>query len=237
MSSFLEFIPHYVLVCLPAIAIIGAAPFSGLKMKIFWMLHCLGCPFTGLIYYCNVENNETALCTYWLTSDHYVINIEKSENEKNEEDPLESQPTINQINAMNQCIAEPSIQERIAPLGLAIPIVIGIYTAIARAIGPCTNKDWAYFPVAFAWTLPAILRIVFGRKIVFKDPIQILGKDKIRVRKYSRTELDYKNNKTAHAIITAFASVTLHWIVVILAYFTPPIGFGEKSVSGNKYIH
>src|SRR6266496_1673725 len=47
-------IPQYVLGSLPAIAIVGETPREKFAEKIAWVLRCLGCPFTGLFYSCNV---------------------------------------------------------------------------------------------------------------------------------------------------------------------------------------
>ncbi|CAG8753410.1 3956_t:CDS:1, partial [Acaulospora colombiana] len=33
---------------------LGATPYKGLKNKLPWMFRCLGCPFLGLFYFCNV---------------------------------------------------------------------------------------------------------------------------------------------------------------------------------------
>ncbi|GBC04558.1 hypothetical protein RclHR1_05730014 [Rhizophagus clarus] len=86
-------------------------------------------------------------------------------------------------------------------------------------------------------------------------------KQKIRVKKFRE---DILNSKIAHTMLTAAFSMLMPWLSVILAYFTKPIGFacrskfltvvcsiwtfnslmayvlhvkGERTVSGNKYIH
>src|SRR6266542_605932 len=61
-------VPQYVLGCLPAIATIGAAPDNGLMNKLIWIFRALGCPFSGLFYFCN----EKSMCAYWLTSNSFV---------------------------------------------------------------------------------------------------------------------------------------------------------------------
>src|SRR5438034_1505201 len=73
ISKLLNPIPQYVVGCLPAIAIVGESPKEKFTGKLVWVLRCLGCPFTGLLYSCNVGKSAVNLCIYWLTSNHFLL--------------------------------------------------------------------------------------------------------------------------------------------------------------------
>ncbi|KAF0457162.1 hypothetical protein F8M41_001243 [Gigaspora margarita] len=62
-------IPHYLVGALPVIITLGATPHSGLTAKIQRLFLCLGCPFIGLLYFCNISNNKPEMCAYWLKSE------------------------------------------------------------------------------------------------------------------------------------------------------------------------
>ncbi|CAG8575986.1 11832_t:CDS:2 [Gigaspora rosea] len=226
-------IPQYVLVCLPALATIGTAPYSSLKKKMFWIFRCLGCPFTGLFYSCNTADNAIAICIYWLSSKHFCIKGEEGISSPHcrpvGHHSMVIQPTTEQKVKMDHCISDPTILERISSGVSLYYICVGIIIGIARAVGPCIETDWPYIPLTLAWTLPAVLKRVLGRKLVIKDPRKVLENEKILINKYSETEVDDKNSTDTHVFITALASVLVPWIVVILAYFSPPIGFGCRS--------
>ncbi|CAG8819537.1 22929_t:CDS:2, partial [Gigaspora margarita] len=83
----------------------------------------------------------------------------------------------NLIKAMKRCNTEQSIKDRLLlTLNLVFYICYGISLAIARAIGPCTNKDWAYLPVALSWTLAPII-VIIGHwmrwKLCIEEPFNI----------------------------------------------------------------
>uniref|UniRef100_U9U4L9 Uncharacterized protein n=1 Tax=Rhizophagus irregularis (strain DAOM 181602 / DAOM 197198 / MUCL 43194) TaxID=747089 RepID=U9U4L9_RHIID len=167
--------PQYVLGCGPAVATIGTSPESGLINKLLWLLRCLGCPFTGLFYACGIRNDPIAMSIYWLTSDHFrrdgnilpyrpfgLYTMKIAEDERNEE----------VIRLLKECMAEASVLGRLSSLASAYYIFLGIFTGLIKAlqIGPCTEEDWPYLPLALAWTLPAICRRVFGGKMIVNDP-------------------------------------------------------------------
>src|SRR6266542_5177382 len=79
-------IPQYVLGSLPAIAIVGETPREKFAEKIAWVLRCLGCPFTGLFYSCNVGSAKTDKCLYWLPSDYF-----------NTENNIDGQPVLSEL--------------------------------------------------------------------------------------------------------------------------------------------
>src|SRR6266542_4745851 len=91
-------VPQYVLGCLPVIATGGTAPDNGLMNKILWIIRTLGCPFSALFYFCNIDEKE--MCAYWLASDSFVREKENREN------------TINTVNTVNIENTENSISYR-----------------------------------------------------------------------------------------------------------------------------
>ncbi|CAG8584368.1 5364_t:CDS:1 [Cetraspora pellucida] len=73
-------IPQYVLGSLPIITIIGTTPRESLLWKLLWFMRCLGCPFTGMLYFCNIEKKKVEMCVYWLESVHFIKVDKKKEN-------------------------------------------------------------------------------------------------------------------------------------------------------------
>lgn len=165
-------IPQYVLGCLPAVATIGAAPDNGLMNKLIWIFRSLGSPFSGLFYFCNI--NEKRMCAYWLTSDNFIQNGNPISYRPFGHHAMELDLTPDQKKYMRECIAEATVLDRLSSLASAYYIIVGIFAGIARATGavgnPCNIKDWPYIPLALAWTLPVICVRVFNGRVVFKDP-------------------------------------------------------------------
>src|SRR4051812_31501778 len=64
-------IPQYILGSLPAITIVGATPREKFAEKLAWVFRCLGCPFTGLFYSCNVGSSKVEQTLYWLPSNYF----------------------------------------------------------------------------------------------------------------------------------------------------------------------
>src|SRR2546430_2261908 len=82
-ASYIDFVhkllnpvPQYMLGCLPAIAIVGESSRERFTEKIAWVLRCLGCPFTGLFYFCNIGSTAADKCLYWLPSNYFKTEIE-----------------------------------------------------------------------------------------------------------------------------------------------------------------
>ncbi|CAB5197054.1 hypothetical protein RhiirA5_452474 [Rhizophagus irregularis] len=261
--------PQYVLGCGPAVATIGTSPESGLINKLLWLLRCLGCPFTGLFYACGIRNDPIAMSIYWLTSDHFrrdgnilpyrpfgLYTMKIAEDERNEE----------VIRLLKECMAEASVLGRLSSLASAYYIFLGIFTGLIKAlqIGPCTEEDWPYLPLALAWTLPAICRRVFGGKMIVNDPRVRLRDMHVVVSDLQHHESHEKSAQVSKVLIILLFSILIPWISVLLAYFTRPkiyscrsiyltvlssiwsfnnvIAYishilGEKSVEGNKFIH
>ncbi|CAG8687379.1 24048_t:CDS:1 [Cetraspora pellucida] len=219
--------PQYVLGCLPVIVTVGHAPDNGCIRKLLWILRCLGCPFSGLFYHCNIMNDETSMCIYWLSYDNF----------SQENDELVSRRpvghhsmcallTSEQVEHINECISEASLLDRFSSLVSAYYIIVGIFVAMYRMLGPCTPQDWPYFPLTLAWTLPAIYKRVYGGKVVANDPRKLLRNDRIILKKHDKS---YKKTMDIYVIVTALFSILIPWTSVILAYRTPPIGYGCRS--------
>ncbi|CAB5197052.1 hypothetical protein RhiirA5_424366 [Rhizophagus irregularis] len=261
--------PQYVLGCGPAVATIGASPESGLINKLLWLLRCLGCPFTGLFYAC-VCNDPITMSIYWLTSDHFM----------KDENILPYRPlghyimkiTVDEqdddvIKLLEECIAEASVLDRLSSLASAYYIFLGIITGLIKAmrIGqPCPKEDWPYLPLALAWTLPAIYKRVYGGRMVVNDPRDRLKDMHLVVSDLKHRESHKRSARVAQVMIILLFSIIIHWISVLLAYFTYPVGYGcrsryltvlssiwsfnnliayishiigERSVEGNRFIH
>lgn len=227
--------PQYVTCCVPAIAIIGAAPGSGLTNKLLWILRCLGCPFTGLFYACCVCNDPIAMSAYWLTSDRFIMKDGKKLSYR----PFghytmkitDEQDKTGVIKLLEECIAESSILDRLGSLASVYYIFLGIFSALTKAIriGPCTGEDWTYLPLVLAWTLPAIYKRVFGGRgrMVVKDPRNSRLKDMYIIVEHR--ESHKKNAQVVQVMITLLFSIVIPWISVLLAYFTRPMSFGCRS--------
>jgi hypothetical protein len=259
--------PQYVLGCVPAIATIGAAPDSGLINKILWILRCLGCPFTGLFYFCNIDSDPIAMSTYWLTADHFMKDGYKIPyrpfGHYTREIAVDEQDVV-VIKLLKECVAEASVLDRLSSLASAYYIFLGIFSGLTKAvrIGPCTGEDWPYLPLALAWTFPAIYKRVSVGRMVVNDPRHALQNMYLIVK-----DLPH-NKRSAHdvqVLITfVFFSVIIPWMSVLLAYFTRPVGYGcrskyltvlssiwsfnsliayishisgEKFIEGNRFIH
>lgn len=227
--------PQYVLGCLPAIATIGAAPDNGLINKLIWVLRCLGCPFTGLFYSCNINSDPISMSTYWLTSKHFTKNGCKIPyrpfGHYTMEIVADDQDKI-VIKLLKECIAEASVLDRLSSLASAYYIFLGIFAGITKAIriGPCTGDDWPYLPLALAWTFPAIYKRVSGGRMVVNDPRHALRDMHVVVRDLSH---DRRSAQDVQVLITlVLFSIGVPWISVLLAYFTRPMGYGCRS----KYL-
>ena len=70
-----NYIPQYILGTLPAIATIASTPESGLITKLLWLARCLGCPFTGLLYFCITSSDPVEMSAYWLSSKYFIRDI------------------------------------------------------------------------------------------------------------------------------------------------------------------
>ncbi|CAB4397504.1 unnamed protein product [Rhizophagus irregularis] len=231
-------IPQYILGCLPAVAIVGDTPKEKLTEKLAWSLRCLGCPFTGLFYSCNVGSRKTDQCLFWLPSDYF-----KCERNDGQLYPIAFRPVgihgkileLNEIQRMSaeikRCTARASVLERLSSLVSAYYIFVGIIAGISRVTTPAVCEDWPYIPLLLSWTIPSIYkRIIWGHLIVKNPKIEMASLKPITLKEIDDEEI--KNHKLFTVTFTAFASIFFPWITVLLAYFTPPIGYLCRS----KYV-
>ncbi|RIB24453.1 hypothetical protein C2G38_2069984 [Gigaspora rosea] len=175
-------IPQFALGSLPAMATIGTTPHDSLLEKFLWFMRCLGCPFTGLFYFCNIKNDPIAMGTYWLSSEYFKVEdetedenmigagIEIIENERIIRVRDENKNTLNirpvghhaikikpnetQDGIIKDWIA---LLDRLSSLVSAYYILVGIFAGIFKAAGPCMSdsslQDWPYIPLLLIWTL------------------------------------------------------------------------------------
>ncbi|RIA86036.1 hypothetical protein C1645_829890 [Glomus cerebriforme] len=232
--TLLEPIPQYVLGCLPAIAIIGASPMNKFTEKLAWILRCLGCPFIGLFYALNIGGKKESRCIYWLSSDYFAIigDEETTGNIKLKYRPfgfytmlLNRDQNYDLKTYVDRCTAKISVLERLSSLVSAYYIVVGIMAGISMVTGSVVCVSWPYIPLLLSWTIPALCRRGFSGNLVVKDPniefnnVQIIMDVNQSVRIHKRFTVT----------VTAFISIVYPWITVLLAYFTPPIGYFCRS--------
>ncbi|KAF0488407.1 hypothetical protein F8M41_022288 [Gigaspora margarita] len=77
-------VPQYLLGLLPALLTLGSTPYESLLEKFLWFLRCLGCPFTGLYYFCKIEGNPIEMSAYWLESKNFTHFIRKKNDDQND---------------------------------------------------------------------------------------------------------------------------------------------------------
>src|SRR6266498_764569 len=229
IHKLLDPIPQYVVGCFPAIAIIGASPNNKFTEKLAWVLRCLGCPFTGLFYSLNIGGNKESRCIYWLSSNYFIITgttrqpIYRPVGVHNM--TLNRTQNQNITTYVDRCIAKASVLERLSAFLSAYYIVVGVMAGISRATGSTVCEGWPYIPLLLSWTIPAIWRRIFSGNLVVKDPNEEFRDIQINIR----DDLDDKIHKRFTVTVTAFVSIVYPWITVLLAYFTPPIGYFCRS--------
>ena len=160
-----EPLPQYILGYLLAIVTIGTAIYDHLILKLIWIFWCLGYPFTEIFYFCNLENDTTAICIYWITSDFFIEKDRGSSLSFSVEEgyiipyrPIGHHARaieliLIQVECMSECIAEAFVLDKLASFILACYILIGIFAEIARAVGSCYRNEWSYVPLALSWML------------------------------------------------------------------------------------
>ncbi|KAF0518657.1 hypothetical protein F8M41_016706 [Gigaspora margarita] len=226
----LEPIPQYVLGCIPAIAIVGASPTDKFSRKLIWVLRSLGCPFIGILYSLNVGGNEQSRCLFWLPVDYFV----KGEtNKRLEYRPIglyTMKPRDNQDidEYVNRCTAKISVIERLSPVISLYYIIIGGLAGISRTTGSNACEDWPFIPILLLWTIPALCRRIISGNLVVRDP----KKEFKNIKIIMDDEPDDRSQKRITVPLTAFVSIVVPWLAVLLAYFTPPIGYFCRS----KYV-
>ncbi|CAG8639459.1 41233_t:CDS:1 [Gigaspora margarita] len=253
-------IPQFALGSLPAMATIGTTPHDSLLEKFLWFMRCLGCPFTGLFYFCNIKNDPIAMGTYWLSSEYFKVEYE-TENEDTidigveimneriirvrEENKntlnirpvghhaMKIKPNKMQKRIINDWIAEASLLDRLSSLVSAYYILVGIFAGIFKAAGPCMSDSSLQ-----DWPYIPLL-LIWTLPAIYVRIRNGKVVNKVLLERLKNEKIIVKNynqgkikSKKAHVAITALASVALPWLAVIIAYFTRPIGFFCRS----KYL-
>ncbi|CAG8679189.1 14166_t:CDS:1 [Funneliformis mosseae] len=223
-------IPQYVLGVFPGIAINGDTPMEKLTMKLGWVLRCLGCPFTGMFYACNVGTDKVAICTYWISSDKFI---------QQDGQNLSSRPIGTHTMTLNldkdrirQCTGRASVLDRMSSIVSVYFIVVGVISGISKLHKPPNEEpceDWPYIPMLLFWTVPATIKRIFWGNLIFKDPNEIFEDNVITVQDIGPIK---KNHLIVTVTLTALVSIFLPWLTVFLAYYTPPIGYFCRS----KYL-
>ncbi|CAG8645328.1 6345_t:CDS:1, partial [Acaulospora morrowiae] len=218
----LDPIPQYVSGCLPALAIMGESPANKLTRKLTWLFRCLGCPFTGLFYAINIGGKKESRVAYWLSSNKFVT----AGGTEPEFRPLGFYfCEINNDDIkkhIGQCTAKVSILEIFSAYVSGYFTLIGLLALISKATGTISCNGWPYIPSLLSWTLPAIWRRIRSGNMVIKEPDNVFEEHEIRVVENH----DDRASKRITVSITALLSICYPWIVLLLAYFSRPIGYG-----------
>ncbi|CAI2185702.1 9258_t:CDS:2 [Funneliformis geosporum] len=232
IKSLLLSIPSYILSSLPAIATIGASPMRGFLEKLMWVFRCLGCPFTGLYYTCNISNDEASLCIYWLEAQYFRLTggNHDEENFKIEglpyrplgihyKSPIHGQFTQEINDIIEECTAQASVLERLSSLPPAYYMGVGIFAGISRLI---ESRDCEFMPhitddPEYLYTiLTGIISIVIPWTVVIManltPPVGCLYRCK------------YLSALASTWSFNSFLAMVQHLM-------------GEQSVKGNKYLH
>ena len=234
IHKLLEPIPQYVLGCLPAIAIIGESPMAKFAEKLAWVFRCLGCPFIGLFYSINVGGQRESRCIFWLSSNHFTSAGQQLRRRPFGFHYMKLEPNQDAMICIERCTATASVLERLSSLVSVYYIVVGVIAGISRASGMNqTCEDWPYIPLLLSWTIPAILRRVHSGNLVVKDPnSEFNDDDDDDVQIIMIEDPRGRINKRFTVTVVTLTSIIYPWITILLAYYTPPIGYFCRS----KYI-
>ncbi|POG68902.1 hypothetical protein GLOIN_2v1480417 [Rhizophagus irregularis DAOM 181602=DAOM 197198] len=231
INVLLDPIPQYVTGCLPALLIIGESPMNSFTKKLAWMLICLGCPFVGLIFNLNIGSEPESRCIYWLQADFFtdvsgnslnyrpfgVRSLTLSKNQKHKR-------TL--MTYVDRCTAKASVLERLSSLLPAYYIIVGILAGISMVTESVVCDEWPFIPLLLSWTIPAILRRGIVGNLIVKDPNVEFKLQKVVM---DQPNDDDRYHKRCTVALTALASIIYPWITVVLAYYSPPIGFFCRS--------
>ncbi|CAG8753568.1 17838_t:CDS:1, partial [Racocetra fulgida] len=207
--------------------IAGASPMNTFIEKLIWMLRCLGCPFMGVFYSVNIGGKEESRCLYWLPVEYFITDEDKEPKYRPVGlyymKPRENQDIKVHV---NRCTAKASVLERLSSVISMYYISVGILAGISRTTGSHTCEDWPYIPLLLTWTIPALIRRIASGNLVVKDPkVEFKGLT-IRIVK----DPDIRRRKHVTVTLFAFISIVLPWLTLLLAYFTPPIGYACRSM-------
>ncbi|CAG8563179.1 6068_t:CDS:1 [Paraglomus brasilianum] len=238
-------IPLYLLGVIPALFVAGDAPFSTLTSKFLQILVCLGCPFTTLFYFVHVKSgvDDDGVevipdnAAYWPPKDKFQFRVpNRPENNIVNMWPFGSNvksldfadvPIIK--TRLKECVTHISFLDYFTCILAGYFILVGIIIGIYRAVGPCQEQDWPAIPLLLSWTLPILILRVRKGKAVVREPSEAL---KLIPGHITLNDIDERiaRDIRGHVLLTLLMSIIVHWIVVILTYYTKPIGFGCRSI-------
>ncbi|CAG8759067.1 2367_t:CDS:2 [Dentiscutata erythropus] len=220
-------IPQYVLGSLPAILTIGATPHKTLLAKFLWFVRCLdGSRDDEDRENDNKINEESSE----NSTNNKIIDVEKQDFPRPfGHHAMKIKPNKSQNRILKDWVSEASLLDRLLLIVSAYYIILGIAAGISKAAGPCTNdtslQDWPYIPILFIWTLPVIFVRIRSGKVVNKVLPKRL-KSRITIVRYNTANVKTNRNWT---FIIFCVSFFLPWLTVIIAYWTPPVGFYCRS--------
>ncbi|CAG8556817.1 11379_t:CDS:1 [Paraglomus brasilianum] len=234
----------YFLGVIPALFVVGDAPFSTLTSKILHILVCLGCPFTPLFYFLHIktgvgEGGEVIpdSCAYWLPKDKFQFRVpNRPENNIVNIWPfgykikgLDFTNVPNIKTRLMECVTNVSFLDRFACFVSGYFIFVGIIIGIYRVVGPCQQQDWPAIPLLLTWTLPILVLRVLKGKVVVRDPREALKLVEGNIY-LERLAEDKTRDIRGKVLATLLISIVVHWMVVVLTYYTKPVGFGCRSI-------
>ncbi|CAG8771534.1 26782_t:CDS:2 [Gigaspora margarita] len=166
-------IPQFVLGTIPILAVVATTPYKRLLTKLLWFARCLGCPFCGLFYFCNIKCEPIEMCSYWLEANDFICTNDDNGSDVAEKGGINDmrryrpfgnyamliEPTESQKKIMNDWVSEASLLDRLSSISSLYYISIGIFAGISKALSPCMDgndsvEDWPFIPLLFIWTLP-----------------------------------------------------------------------------------
>ncbi|CAG8551499.1 48_t:CDS:2 [Funneliformis mosseae] len=211
-----------------------------------WLFGCLGCPFTGLLYTCNIHNDETSLCIYWLSPKYFqFFDEERFSGRHNIDDnsyrpvgihfksPIREQFSKRMNDIIEECTAQASVLERLS--SLAQHITWGLVSLQVSA--GCLNDATVIFGHMCLWHCLGLFQQYSEEYLEESWLLRILNeKFKKHVEEHEECTICVHEDQKEHKLrkrdnpeycyvnLTGLMSMGIPWAVVILARLTPPIG-------------
>src|SRR3954469_21024330 len=95
-----------------------------------------GCPFVGMFYFCNVENDPISKSAYWLPKEYFVYYGKPIQYRPFGHHALKLLPDGRDNEIMSDWLTEASVIERLSSLVSAFYMLVGMLAGISRAIIP-----------------------------------------------------------------------------------------------------
>ncbi|CAG8628695.1 16214_t:CDS:2, partial [Acaulospora morrowiae] len=201
-------IPQYVTCCLPALAIMGESPAESFTEKFFWLLICLGCPFTGLFYSLIIGSRKENRFLYWLSSKKFKL-VSKDGSKPKESDESGNHGEFSESYrpfGFHACEIDKDSEQYIKQLAKQ---------CTAKASGTINCKDWPHIPFLLSWVLPAtFIRVLCGITFI-KNPDALVFEKPILISK--NEELRRNNSWAVFAL--AFFSIFYPYITLFLQLY------------------